>query len=249
MPFVDSEGAALDRVALVYRGGVLFQVVDPFVWIDPRTGEHIPVPAHDLASPAVHPGNATDLASVPPFLWGLTASSGRQTLPAILHDHLSVDADLDPPSSLDRRRRADDAFRIALVEAGVTDLRATTMWTAVGLQRSLRYEGARGLLLVAQVVIGVLVIVAAVVLAALLHPLWLLLALVPAPFALAWGRDAALVLAGSFLGALYSPLVVGAAVASGVEYGVAVLIWLVRGRRGAMPRPGPAIRGGPVERG
>ena len=200
------------------------------------------MPAHDLGAPAVHPGNATDLASVPPFLWGLTSNSGRQTLPAILHDSLSVAADETPRSSLERRRRADDAFRIALMEAGVTDLRAGTMWSAVGLQRALRYEGARGLLLVAQVVLGGLAIITAVVLAVLAHPLWLLLALAPAPLALLWGRDALLVIGGTHLGALYSPLIVGAAVASGIEYVVALIVWLVRGRRGAVPRPGPAVR-------
>jgi hypothetical protein len=33
-------------------------------------------------------GIDTDLASVPPFLWGVIASYGHHTLPAILHDVL-----------------------------------------------------------------------------------------------------------------------------------------------------------------
>lgn len=245
MPFIDSTGAPLDGVHLLYRPAAvrLFQLERGFAWIDPRDGSRTDIPAHDVTRPPTDAHNATDLASVPSFLWGLVASYGHQTLPAILHDALSDRA--DEAAAADRfavRRAADDVFRVALRESGVTTLRATTMWAVVSMQRYLRFRTPLGAVLVAQVVIGSLAVIAAVVLGLLGHPLFLLLGVVPAALALAWGRDAPVVIAGSYLGALYSPLIVSAALSSTVEYLIALVVFVGTGMRGAPPRPGPTLR-------
>jgi hypothetical protein len=243
MPFVDAAGQPVDRVHLLYREGRLFQLEQGFGWIDPRDGALTTIPAHDVTRPATDRHNATDLASVPAFLWGLVASYGHQTLPAILHDHLSDLADDAPAGEqLSTRRAADDTFRIALRESGVTQLRSETMWATVSLQRYLRYRPALGALLVAQVTLGALAIVTTVVLAALGHPAFLLLALAPALVALCWVRTADMVIASSYLGALYAPLIVSAALSSAIEYLIALVAFLLGGRRGAIPRPGPSLR-------
>jgi len=245
MPFIDSSGAPLDGVHLLYRADAvgLFQLEQGFAWIDPRDGSRTEIPAHDPTRAPTDPHNATDLASVPAFLWGLVASYGHQTLPAILHDALSDRADEAPPAQqFAVRRAADDAFRVALRESGVTTLRATTMWAVVSMQRYLRFRPALGAVLVAQVVLGGLAVIAAVVLGLLGHPLLLLVGLAPAALALAWGRDAAVLIAGSYLGALYSPLIVSAAIASAIEYLIALVVFVITGLRGAPPRPGPTLR-------
>ncbi|TPW74508.1 DUF1353 domain-containing protein [Schumannella soli] len=251
MPFVDLDGRPLDRVPLLYRGGRDFQLESGFAWIDPRDGTRHEVAPHDPSRPASGPQNGTDLASVPPFLWGLVASYGRQTLPAILHDRLvdAVDTAVDdagrpatPAGRMRRRDRADGVFRRALEDAGLPRSRATVMWCAVRVEGYWRHRRALGALLVAQLALGVAAVVAAVVLGAVAHPLALLLLLAPAPFALAWGRQARFMLPAAYLAALYSPLVIAAALASGVEYLVALLLWLGGGRTGATPRPGPTIR-------
>jgi len=248
MPFIDSTGAPLDGVHLLYRPTPdvrLFQLEQGFAWIDPRDGSRTEIPAHDVTRPPTDPHNSTDLASVPAFLWGLVASYGHQTLPAILHDALSDRADETPPAQqFAVRRAADDAFRVALRESGVTTLRATTMWTVVAIQGWTRFRTPRGVLMVIQVVLGALAVIAAIVLGALGHPLLLLIGLAPAVLALLWGRTALLVIAGSYLGALYAPLIVAAAVSSAVEYLIALVGFLVGGRRGASPEPGPTLRKG-----
>jgi len=246
MPFIDSTGAPLDGVHLLYRPTPdvrLFQLEQGFAWIDPRDGSRTEIPAHDVTRAPTDPHNSTDLASVPAFLWGLVASYGHQTLPAILHDALSDRADEAPSArQFAVRRAADDAFRVALRESGVTTLRATTMWAVVSMQRYLRFRPALGAVLVTQVVLGGLAVIAAVVLGLLGHPLLLLVGLVPAVLALAWGRDAPVLIAGSYLGALYSPLIVSAAIASAIEYLIALVVFVITGLRGAPPRPGPTLR-------
>jgi len=245
MPFIDSAGAPLDGVELLYRPASvrLFQLERGFAWIDPRDGSRTDIPAHDLARPATDPNNSTDLASVPSFLWGLVASYGHQTLPAILHDALSDRADEAPPAQqLAVRRAADDAFRVALGESGVAPLRAAAMWTVVSMQRYVRFRPALGAILVVQVVLGALMVIAAVVLGALGHPLLLLIGLAPALLGLLWGRTAAVPIAGSYLGALYSPLIVAAAVASAIEYLIDLIAFLLGGAHGPAPRPGPTLR-------
>ena len=47
---------------------------------------------------------------------------------------------------------------------------------------------------------------------------------------------------GSYLGALYSPLIVSAALASAIEYLIDLVAFLLGGARGPVPRPGPTLR-------
>ena len=87
MPFATTEGEPLRALPLVYRRGRDFQVAEDFVYDNPRDGSRTLVPAHAIDLPPGD-GNSTDFASVPPFLWGLIANYGTQTLPAIMHDAL-----------------------------------------------------------------------------------------------------------------------------------------------------------------
>lgn len=243
MPYLDAEGRPFDAVPLLYRGERRFQLERGFTWVDPRDGSRVEVPRHDVLRPATDRFNSTDLASVPPFLWGLVASYGRQTLPAILHDALVDQADQAPEGEqLARRRVADERFRIALLEAGVPLLRSTAMWATVALEAQIAHRRILAVLLIAHVVVAGAALVAAVVLALLGAPFWLLLLPLPALTALVWGRDARVVVAGAYLGALYAPLIAAAFAASVIEYAVAVLAWLGGGTRGPAPRPGPTLR-------
>lgn len=243
MPFLDADGRPLDRVPLLYRGGRLFQLLEPVTWQDPRDGSRRRVAAHDPSRPASDEGNSTDLASVPPFLWGLVASYGRQSLPAILHDGLDDQAAAAPPAErAARRRAADDDFRVALGESGVTDLRAMTMWAAVVVQGTLRFAPARGVLLLAHTVVAAAACVAAVVLAVTGHPAWLALLAAPSVTSLIWMRDARAAMSAAYLAALYLPLIVAALALSAIEYIVALVVWLARGRPGSRPTPGPTLR-------
>lgn len=244
MPFETLDGRPLDRLSLLYRRGRDFQVVEPFRYREPATGAITRIPAHDVTLPP-DPGNSTDFASVPPFLWGLIANYGPQTLPAVMHDAEVAAAMAAPPHErLARRRAADERFRLALIDEGVHLLRARTMWAAVGLESWWRHGGSLGRALIAQVALGALTLVAMVPLAVLLSPWWMLVAIAPAALAPLWRRDITLVTAASYLGALYLPLVLGAYAAAHVENAIALVVWLVTGRRGPRPsaEPNPAWR-------
>ena len=69
-----------------------------------------------------------------------------------------------------------------------------------------------------------------------------LLLAAPLPLAVLWWRNANVVIAASYLGALYSPLVAAAALSSAIEYLIAVIVWVAGGLRGSAPRPGPTLR-------
>ena len=87
MPFFDQHGEPLTRIFLAQRLPRCFQLARSISFLEagrPET-ERVRVPAHDIDAPAVG-DNATDLASVPTFLWGLIASYGRQTSAALLHE-------------------------------------------------------------------------------------------------------------------------------------------------------------------
>jgi hypothetical protein len=221
-PFLDA-----GSVRLRYLGGRQFVLEGPVVWQDPKDGTVVTIPA----------GTFTDLASVPPFLWGLVASYGRQALPAILHDHLSAVA-----NGFDEARVADARFHRALREQGIPDVRAAAMWAGVGLGRWIKLCGGFGILFLVATVIGVAAIVGGVVMGVLLHPLWLLLMLAPLPLAVPWWREAGLQLTASYLFALYSPLIIVAAILSGLDYAISFALWALRGFRGSPPTPGPTIR-------
>lgn len=241
MPFETVEGAPLDGVPLLYRMGREFQLTRPFAYRDPRDGSVTVVPAHDTALPPAS-GNSTDFASVPPFLWGLIANYGPQTLPAILHDAMVEQARRAPePERLARRRAADDLFRVALVDNGIHLLRARVMWAAVSLESRWRHGGLGGRILIAQVALGALALIAAVALGILLSPWWMLGLALPAALAPLQRTSAPLVVAASYLGALYAPLVLGAFLAAHVEGLIALVVWLATGRRGPRPQAEPTI--------
>lgn len=76
----------------------------------------------------------TDLATVPTILWGVVASYGRQTLPAIIHDQLCVvSREGGPPSAFTHRarREADQVFLETLAQSGTGPVRRWLMWTGV----------------------------------------------------------------------------------------------------------------------
>lgn len=243
MPFTDRDGNLLRSLPVIYRLGRDFQVAEAFCWRDPRdTDRVLTVPAHDSTLPPGE-GNSTDFASVPPFLWGLIASFGKQTLPAILHDSLTYDARLAPAEKrLALRRTSDEDFRVSLIDSGVHQLRARVMWASVGMERYARHAGALGVAIIGQLSIGVLAVLAAVVLGFVAQPLWFLLALAPAIAALAWGKNLDLVISATYLGALYAPLVAAAFIGSRLEQLLALSIWAGTGTPGPPPQAEPVLR-------
>jgi hypothetical protein len=239
MPFLTTSGDPLDALPLVYRRARDFQVAQEFVFCNPRDGSLTTIPPHALDLPPTD-GNSTDFASVPPFLWGLIANYGTQTLPAIMHDALVGQLLREPEDQrLALRRDADELFRVALIDNGVHRLRARVMWAAVGLESWVRHGGWRGLVLLGQVALGVLAIIAAVALGVALSSWWFALALAPLPLAAAWGRSVGLVSSATYLAALYGPLILGAFVASHVENTIAMIVWISSGFRGPRPQAEP----------
>lgn len=201
MPFRTDDGRDLDELLLAQRpaDGYRFELRAGFVYDDPASERTYPVRA----------GRATDLASVPMALWGFIASYGRQSAPAVLHDDRSaVAAELgDHAAALAQRREDDRVFRTALREQRVPLLRAWIMWAWVSADREREFGGAAGVLLVAQAVLGGLVVVGASV-AAFWQPAWLAVALVPVIAALPWGRLAPIVLLLTFTIGVLGPFIV-----------------------------------------
>lgn len=241
MPFLTPAGEPLTALPLVYRLGREFQVAEEFVYCNPRDGSLTTVPAHALDLPPTD-GNTTDFASVPPFLWGLIANYGTQTLPAIMHDALVGQLLREPEEQrLALRRSADELFRVALIDNGVHRLRARVMWAAVGLESWARHGGGLGRVLIGQVALGTLTLVAAVALGVAFSPWWFTLALAPLPLAALWGASAGLVSSATYLAGLYAPLILGAFLASHVENAIAMIVWLATGCRGPRPRAEPTV--------
>ncbi|MFF2623125.1 DUF1353 domain-containing protein [Oerskovia jenensis] len=125
------------------RWKVWFEVLTPFGYTARPADEQTasgPVWHRESVEQTVPTGLVTDLASVPMPLWGVVASYGRQTLPAILHDATSrALADSDRPASSRRaaRRDADRLFRGTLRETGTGPVRRWLMWAAVRIFGSL----------------------------------------------------------------------------------------------------------------
>ncbi|QEO15016.1 DUF1353 domain-containing protein [Agromyces intestinalis] len=210
MPFERHDGSPLDALRLDQRppDGFRFDLVEGFAYVDPVTGDRLTVPGAGEASGL----RGSDLASVPTALWSFIASYGRQSAPALLHDHRSLVASelarTDRPAALAQRRRDDRVFRTALREQRVPLLRAWLMWAWVSADREREFNGWLGRLFLLQGILGALAVVAAVVLA-WWSPWWLLLAAVPAVAAAAWGRLAPLQLVLAYGTGLLGPLVIG----------------------------------------
>ena len=166
MPFRTDDGRPLDELVLAQRpaDAVRFELREGFGYEDAATARVYDVPA----------GRSTDLATVPMWLWSFIASYGRQSAPAVLHDHRSaVAATLgDPAAALAQRREDDAVFRRALREQGVPVLRRWVMWAWVAADREREFGGLAGVLLIVQVVLGAVLVVAASVIA-VWHPWWL----------------------------------------------------------------------------
>jgi hypothetical protein len=133
----------LRQLPVSNRWKVWFEVLTPFGHTSRPADEQTPAgPRWRRASvtQTVPTGLVTDLASVPMPLWGVVASYGRQTLPAILHDATSrALADSTRPASARRaaRRAADHLFRATLRETGTGPVRRWLMWAAVRIFGSL----------------------------------------------------------------------------------------------------------------
>lgn len=119
------------------RGRTEFEVLAEFGYTTAGPG------AADAAGEYWHPMHVdylvprnvkTDLATVPTILWGVVASYGRQTLPAIIHDQLCVvSREGGPPSAFTHRarREADQVFLETLAQSGTGPVRRWLMWTGV----------------------------------------------------------------------------------------------------------------------
>lgn len=144
MPFVhESEGwwrtgSTIDLRQLPERGRmtVRFELLDDLGYTTrPPDGSDAsgPMWSRSAVEHVVPAGFVTDLASVPELLWGVIASYGRQTLPAVLHDQLYATA--ARADTLPRARRlrwdADVLFRSTLRESGAGPVRQWLMWAAV----------------------------------------------------------------------------------------------------------------------
>ena len=142
MPFQRADGKRLDRIHLAQRAPATFQLLEPFSYLEPGRPEEdrIWVRMHDPKRPAKG-ANATDLASVPPFIWGPIASYGRHTAPELLHDqHWWESLNPDPKGWIAKRREADELFRTALRDNRTSALRSALLFSAVSIER---YWGPR----------------------------------------------------------------------------------------------------------
>jgi hypothetical protein len=249
MPFYQDASAIepLTGIHLVQRTKRNFQLAEPIYYQADGTSEVVRIQAHDLSAGLEN--NSTDLASVPTWMWGLIASYGRQTAPALLHDQrMAMCAQLPPKEALRLRRLYDEEFRRALLDTGVAALRARLMWAAVSIQAYLEHARTRGRLLTASVAAGALaLIVAAGLLMAGAGPVPLAAAvLLTAVLCALWIRDWAVVAVLVPAFALFSP-VLAAAVAGGLLLWLCETAWWAASRPFAKyPGPPPVV--GPLAR-
>ena len=185
-----------------------FELRTPFAY-KPRNGPAIEVPVHPNEF-----ADSTDLASVPPLLWGLLPSYGRQLRAALLHDRLCdlLNKEPDVDKACRGRRVADDLFLEALRDTGdgshedrmnrVGWFRSQLFLTGVAYGRYWTFRKFLALLLAVHVLAGVLAVHALLGLppvgwlADRLPGSWaqdnrilILIWLVALVLSLAWGRD------------------------------------------------------------
>jgi hypothetical protein len=140
-----------------------FELMRPFAY-RPKAGATILVPAHPNAY-----APSTDLASVPPLLWGLLPSYGRQLRAALLHDHLcdvvnkALRDGAAPEDVYPQRKLADDLFFEAMRDTSAGGdrkrigwFRAKLFWIGVSYGRYWKLRKARALVMTLQVLAGVL---------------------------------------------------------------------------------------------
>lgn len=213
MPYVDAEGSELRVIELnqAPEDGHYFQLMRAIGFREhpgPENADTNPTywaPAHH-PSDDPGPGNRTDLASVPWLFWSFIASYGRQSAPAILHDHQSDVARAMPASAALKARHTDDRlFRVGLRQQKVPLLRAWLMWTVVSYWRYLAHAPVLFVIIMTETVVGAAVVYLAVILG-FGHPVWLLLIPGPAVVSLVWRREAPLLIWGSYGLAVLAPL-------------------------------------------
>lgn len=218
MPFLSETSDDLPPIRLRQAAPKWFQILTPFRYRDPTNGTVYVVPAHD-ENAALEKGNRTDLASVPPPLWGFFASYGHQTRPALLHDRLCEEAELvgERKDALAFRTEADRVFRVALAEEGVPGLRCWMFWTAVTLGTYAAYAKGRLALLLGHVFAALGCFYAAAFRLDARDAL--LVAALPALASALWGRTWQAPLVGSYAAPLALAVVV-------VQYAVLVVVWV-----------------------
>ena len=229
MPFRTLDDQPLLAIELRQVGPKDFQLISGFRYLDPTRGDtpH-EVPPHDVMKPK----DNSDLASVPFFLWWFIASYGHQTAPALLHDHL-----LRSRPDFRARREIDRVFRVALDEVGVGFFRCWIMWAAVSLLTIWKCQKPLFVVLAAQLVLGILAVLAFPWFEWLGVPWWLW-PLLPLAGCVLWWRWFAIPLIGTYVGAFLLPATAGRAGDAAAHVGVALRAV------GSPPRP-PARRRGP----
>jgi hypothetical protein len=245
MPFFDEHDEPLTRIFLVQRSPRCFQLTRPISFLEAGRpeAERVRVPAHDVDKPATG-DNATDLASVPTFLWGLIASYGRQTSAAVLHDHLSDEARRgDRSAGIRVRRVADRLFGVALLESGVPRLRAWIMRSYVSIEKFAEFRPWQAVLMAVHAPLGVLSIYAAIGMAAgWWAPWWMLLLLfAPALSTVLWWRDAVAMLTIIYTGAVLAPVMIVAGLGQVALFILEAAVWLITGARAPAPVIGSTI--------
>src|SRR5690606_10140259 len=165
MPFLDERGEPLREIHLTQAPATkpYFQLARAIGFREHEKAHTYWVPAHEAsADPASN--DRTDLASVPPFLQGFIASYGRQSAPAILHDHRrQVTNQLGPEADALAAAEEDDrVFRVALRQQKVPLIRSWLMWAFVSVERYWLYARWRAVLLVAQAVLAIVVVPTAI---------------------------------------------------------------------------------------
>lgn len=135
MPFVDEHGK-FPNPDLQFLGTREFRLTTEFSYR---------LPDKDDSGFLVAPMK-TDLASIPGPLWGLAGPYGKQILPVLLHDTLCNEA--KKHNSFEKRKHADDTFRIALGDQGdgrrdVSRIRSRVLWVGVSMDRYWQYSRIR----------------------------------------------------------------------------------------------------------
>lgn len=109
-----------------------FLILDDYCLQPGETWDGVNPPYNDNL--AVHAGDESDLASIPPPLWGLISSYGSHTMSVLLHDRMctTAEAQRDAPRRRAYRRWADLTLRKSLRdEAHLGVATRWLMWSAV----------------------------------------------------------------------------------------------------------------------
>ena len=233
MGFQTIDGEQQPRPILRQIGPKAFQLVEPFRYLHPSgpPGGYV-VPAHD-PDRGPEAGNASDLASVPPFLWWLMASYGQHTLAALLHDHLIGRPDIV------ERVEADTLFRDGMGDLGVALVRRWALWAAVSVGTLFTRSVVAGLLLVGHIVVVIALALAALLAVTGVAP-WMPLTAVAAVVLWGWRWRVALIVVAGVVVVIPATLVVWATIV--VTFVIEVVGYLVErsGRRDVpFPKPVP----------